>query len=158
MYTEITKDKLLQDASWMKNFIIAKGLEKEQLIELGTLIKEKKDGIVDIFWLDGSDPINYPSFASIKMSPIFLLKNGNIVARRDGLIFPQSEPIILIIANFNRLSPEEQENYLGNICKKEDNDYLPHNYLHNDSIVILGIGATDKEPKISSKLDVRSLK
>jgi hypothetical protein len=157
MYTEITKDELLEEADLVKNFIITKGLDTKQLIDIATSLKEKKEGIVEIYWLDGVDTINYPSFASIRMNPRFVIKGGDIKPKTDGLIFPQTEPIILIIANFNKLEKEDQEKYVGVICKKEEHDYYPHLYLHEDSIVILGLGASDIEPKISYKLEVRSM-
>ena len=108
MYTEMTKDELLNDANWAKNFIITKGLNKNQLIDIATLLKEKKDGIVEVYWLDGNDMINYPSFASIRINPRFVIKGGDIRSKTDGLIFPQTEPIILIIANFNKLEQKDK--------------------------------------------------
>jgi hypothetical protein len=157
MYTEITKDRLLEEAYMVKNFIITKGLDSRQLIEIATSLKDKKEGIVDIYYLDGADTINYPSFASIRMNPRFVIKGGGIRSKTDGLILPQSEPIILIIANFNKLEKEDQDKYVGAICKKEESDYYPHIYLHDESIVILGLGATDEEPRISYKLEVRRM-
>ncbi len=137
MYPEITKDELIKEAYSVKNFIITKGLDTKQLIEIAISLKENKEGIVEIYWLNGSDTINYPSFASIRMNPRFVILEGDIRADTDGLIFPQSEPIILIIANFNELKKEDQDKYVGAICKKEEEDYYPHIYLHEESIVIL---------------------
>jgi hypothetical protein len=158
MYAEITNEDLFEEAEWVKNFVIAKGLESNQLIELATNLKNRKTVIVDIYWLDGADTINYPAFSSIRMKPRFVIKQNDIRAKTDGLIFPQTEPIILVIENFDRLEKEDQEKYIGAICKKEEHDYHPHLYLHEESIVIIGIPPTYEEPKISYKLEVRSIK
>ena len=158
MYTELTKEKLLQEASRVKNFILVKDYDESNLINLGTILKEKKEGITEIYWIDGADSLNYPSFSSIRMKPRFLVKGNQIVSSTDGLIFPQNEPIILIIHNFNTLNDEDKEKFVGTICKKEEHDYYPHLYLHEESIVILSLGKDDTEPKISYKLEVRSIK
>lgn len=143
MYTEITKEDLIEEAELVRDFVIVKGLQSNQLIELANNLKERKESIVEVYLLDAADTINYPSFSSIKMN--------------DGLIFPQSDPIILVIANFDKLQKEDQDKYLLAICKKEEHDYYPHHYLHEESIVIIGISSTSKEPKISFKLEVRSV-
>jgi hypothetical protein len=158
MYEKLTKEELLQEASWVKNFVLVKGYSEGDLIELGTSLKEKKEGITEIYWIDGGDSLNYPSFSSIRMKPRFLIKGKEIRSTTDGLIFPQSEPIILVIANFNKLMDEDKEKYVRAICKKEKIDYLPHLYLNEESIVILSLGEDNEEPKISNKLEVRSIK
>lgn len=158
MYAELTKEELLEEASWVKNFVIVKGYDKTNLIELGTILKEKKEIITEIYWLDGSDSLNYPSFSSIRLKPRFLVESGQILSSTEGLIFPQSEPIILIVANFNELNEEDKEKLVGTICKKEKDDYYPHLYLHEESIVILSLGQDNQIPKISYKLEVRNIK
>jgi len=157
MYKEITINKLFDEVSRVKGFIIAKGYDKKQLIDLGTMLKERKGGIVEINWLDGADSGNYPSFESLRMKPRFVLKDGEIRSKTVGLIFLQSEPIILIVENFNILSKEDQQKYVERLCKQEKHDYNTHYYLHEDSIVVLGIREQDEMPKISYKLQVRSL-
>jgi hypothetical protein len=158
MYAELTKDELLKEASWVKNFVIVKGYDESNLIELGTTLKENKEGITEIYWIDGGDSFNYPSFSSIRLKPRFLIRGKEIRSSTDGLIFPQNEPIILIIQNFNKLNDEDKEMFVGAICKKEEHDYYPHLYLHKESIVILSLGLDNPEPKISYKLEVRSIK
>jgi len=103
MYAELTKDELIKEASWVKNFVIVKGYDESNLIELGTILKENKEGITEIYWIDGGDSFNYPSFSSIRLKQSFLIKGKQIRSSTDGLIFPQNEPIILIIQNFNKL-------------------------------------------------------
>ena len=155
---EWTKDKLLEDADQVRNFVIVKGYDESNLIELGTALKEKKEGITQIFWIDGGDSINYPSFSSNILKPRWVIIRKKMYTATDGLIFPQNEPIILIIQNFNKLKDEDKEKYVGAICKKRDLDYTPHIYLHKESIVILSLGLNDPEPMISNYFQVRSIK
>jgi hypothetical protein len=157
MYAELTQEKLLQEASWVKNFVIVKGYDENNLIELGTKLKEQKEGVTKIYWINGGDSLNYPSFSSIRMNPRFVIKDKDIRSSTDGLIFPQHEPIILIIANFNKLKDEDKEIYVRTICKKEERDYHPHLYLHEESIVILDVDQDDQIPQISYKLEVRNI-
>lgn len=157
MYKETTKAQLLTEADRVKNFVLSQGYSKEQLIETANELKEKKEIITEIFWLDGADELYYPSFDSIKLKPRFVIIGKSIRAFTDGLIFPQDVPIILVFNNFNSLPPDEREKYIERICKKEDHDYYPHNYLHEESIVILGLGLNDDTPRISYKLEVRKL-
>lgn len=158
MYAQLTFEELIEQAEEVRNFIIAKNLDSNQLIELAANLKEKKSQIVEIYWLDGSDSRNYPSFKSIRQNPRFIIQDKHLRTKTDGLIFPQSEPIILVIANFNNLKQEDKELYLAGICKKEEHDYYPHIYLHEESIVIIGIPKSMEEPKINYKFEVRSLK
>jgi hypothetical protein len=158
MYAELTKDELLREASLVKNFVIVKGYDENKVIELGTILKERKEGISEIYWIDGGDSFNYPSFSSIRLKPRFLIRDKQIRSSTDGLIFPQNEAIILIIQNFDKLKDEDKEMFIRAICKKEEHDYFPHLYLHEESIVILSLGADSPEPKISYKLEVRSIK
>lgn len=158
MYTKLTKEELLQEAPQVKNFVLVKDYDKTNLIELATTLKEKKEAITKIYWIDGGDSLNYPSFSSIRLKPRFLVKGKQIVSSTDGLIFPQNEPIILVIQNFNKLNDEDKEKFVGTICKKEEQDYNPHLYLDKESIVILSLESDNLEPKISYKLEVRSIK
>lgn len=158
MYAQLTLEELLEQSEEVKNFVIAKSFENKELIDLASNLKDKKSQIVEIYWLDGSDSLNYPSFDSIRLNPRFIVQDKQIRKESDGLIFPQSNPIILVIANFNFLTPEDKKKYLEGICKKEEHDYNPHIYLHEESIVIIGIPESADEPKISYKLEVRSLK
>ena len=158
MYSELTKDELFKKASRVKNFVIVKGYDESNLIELGTTLKENKEGITEIYWIYGGDDSFHPSFSSIRLKPRFLIRDKQICPSTDGLIFPQNEPIILIIQNFNKLNDDDKEMFVGAICKKEEHDYYPHLYLHEESIVILSLGQDNPEPKISYKLQVRSIK
>jgi len=144
MYAELTVEELLNQARRTRNFIVAPGFSNEDLFELSKKISESKKILKETYILDAADEQNYPSFKSIK-SP------------SGGLIFPQSEPIILIIANYYRLSKEDQKIYIGAICKKEEGDYYPHLYLHEESVVIIGIGDEDETPKFSYKFQVRKI-
>lgn len=158
MYKELTKEVLLEDAKEVRDFVVANGYTRDQLIDLAVSFKAENDEWKYIYWLDGADLLNYPSFDSIRLQPRFILKGKEMRSQTDGLIFTQTEPIILVIENFDRLGIEDQEKYIERICKKEDHDYNPHYYLHPKSVVILGIQNSFKMPKISYKLEVRLLK
>jgi hypothetical protein len=157
MYAITTEKELLEEAELVKNFVVLKGFSTNQLINLAINLKDKNNVLSDIYWLDGSDHLNYPSFESIILAPRFVLVGKEMRSQIDGLIFPQAEPIILVIENFHHLATEDQEEYINTICKREENDYHPHNYLDTDSIVILGISDSFEMPKINNKLDVRTL-
>ncbi len=120
-------------------------------------LKANKKNIEFIYVIDAADQQNYTSLKSIRKNPRFVIKDGKIWSQTDGLIFPQSEPIILIIANFYKLNEEDQKFYIGGICRKEDHDYSPHLYLHPESIVIIGISNEDEMPKFSYKFQVRKI-
>jgi hypothetical protein len=92
------------------------------------------------------------------LKPRLLIRDKKIKPSPDILIFPQNEPIILIIKNFDKMNDEDKEMYVNSICKKEEDDYYPKLYLHKESIVILSLGLDYPEPKISYKLEVRSIK
>lgn len=153
MFREGTIDELLQRAGRVKNFVVAKGYSYEQLITLAEQLKEKKKSVTAIYWLDGSDTLNDASFNSIRLRPRIVIARGQRRAKMEGLIFPQTEPIILVIANFSQLEQEDQNMYLNAICKKEAIDYHPHLYLHEDSIVLLGIDENALEPEPRQKVD-----
>ena len=157
MYTQIAKEDLLKKAHRVKNYIITTDFDESQLIDLANSLKERKDGLTKIYWIDGANDRNYPSTSYIKKNPRFVIMGGKLTTESDGLIFPQSEPIVLIIANFNKLKKEDQEFYLGAICKREEHDYYPHNYLHDESIIILDCKASEEEPSFSYKFQVRKI-
>ncbi len=157
MYTEITKETLISHANIVKNFLIIKGFDEKQLIEISNILKDNKSVIEEIFWLNAADQFNYPSFDSLRIKPRIVIKGNELKAKTGELIFPQDKPIILVVNNFNSLEKEDQVKYLRALCKKEEGDYFPHLYLHEDSIVILGLGLNDEDPIISYKLDVRKL-
>jgi hypothetical protein len=156
MYGERTIEALLNEAFMVKDFIVTTDMNEKELIDLATALQEKKE-IKDIYWLDGSSTNNYPSFDSIRLKPRWIIVNGQMRTETDGLIFPQSEPIILVIQNFSALKEEDKNKYVGAICKKEEQDYYPHIYLHEESIVIIGLNKGAEEPKFSYKVNVRKL-
>jgi hypothetical protein len=157
MFQEITSEKLISHAKFVRGFVITKGFGDDELIALATQLKHHKGTVAEIYWLNGNNPYNDASFDSIMLRPRVVVKDGNLKSNSSGLIFPQSVPIILVIANFNRLNPKDQQSYLDKIFKKEDTDRHHNNYLHNESIVIMGLGVGDEYPKISYKLDVRCI-
>ena len=157
MYAITTEKELLEEAEVVKNFVVVKGFSTNQLINLAVNLKDKNNVLSDIYWLDGSDQLNHPSFEYIILAPRFVLVGKEMRSQIDGLIFPQAEPIILVIENFNHLATEDQEKYINRICKREEHDYHPNYYLNPNSIVILGISDSFVMPKISNKLDVRVL-
>ncbi|MCZ2479333.1 hypothetical protein [Aquirufa nivalisilvae] len=157
MYVELTKEELLEDAQSVKDFVIASGYSELQLIELSESLIKEKNYLNRIYILNGNSQSNYPSFNSIRLAPRFVIKGGQTYTDTSGLIFPQNEPIILIIENFDTLKEVDQSKYLETICQKEER--VPHHNLslHKDSIVVLGISSTAKIPEISYKLNVRKL-
>ena len=157
MYSEETIDELLEGAKRVTDFIFVKDFNRFQLIDLANGLKTKNTELKEIYWLDGSDSLNYPSFASIKLNPRIVIKGKEMRSKTDGLIFPQSEPIILVIENFDRLKKEDQEKYIERICRREDHDYYPHYYLHHKSVVIIGYKSSFEKPVMSYKFNVRVL-
>jgi hypothetical protein len=157
MFRELNSEELINHSMFLNGFVITKGFGEEKLIELATQLKQKKEAIDEIYWLNGDDPYNDASFDSIRLRPRVVVNNGNLKSNSSGLIFPQSVPIILVIANFNKLDSKNQQSYLDMIFNKEDTDRHPKNYLHKESIVILGLGVGDEYPKISYKLDVHCI-
>lgn len=101
--------------------------------------------------------MNYPSLKSIRKNPRFIIKGGKVFSETDGLIFPQSEPVILIMSNFYKLNDDDQRFYIEGICRKDPHDYYPHLYLHPESIVIIGIRAEEETPKFSYKFQVKKI-
>jgi hypothetical protein len=157
MYAKMTEIELLQEANNVRDFVIVKGYDEASLFKLGESLKKEKDVITNIYWLNAADTKMYESFSSIRIPARFVIQAGSLRASTGGLIFPQSEPIILIFDNFGLLNDEESARFVNSICKKESHDYFPHLYLHEDSIVILSLNKDEQEPKISYKLEVRSI-
>lgn len=157
MYAELTVDELLEESRNVRNFVVASGFSGQELIDLSERIKAQNKSIENSYIVDAADQRNYPSRISIRKNPRFIIKGGKVFSETDGLIFPQSEPIILIIDNFYKLNEDDQKYYKGGICRKEDHDYYPHLYLHPKSIVIIGIGVEDKTPNFSYKFQVRKI-
>ena len=154
MKMELTIEQLIEKGEEIKDFIITRDFTRNQLIELAVSLKTEASKFKNIYWLNGYDTLNYPSFASIKLNPRFIILGKEMRSQNDGLIFPQTEPIILVIENFDKLELEDQKKYVEQICRREPHDYNPHNYLHHESIVILGCQNTFKLPSISYKLQV----
>ena len=158
MYSEITIDELFEEAEFVKNFIIVKDFERYKLIDLSNKLKDVNKVLEEVYWLDGNESFGSASFKSIKHPHTIVVKGKDLCSKSGGLIFPQTKPIILVIENFDKLETEDQKNYAEQICKREPTDYLPNNYLHEDSVVILSVPSSFAIPRFSYKVQLRVIK
>lgn len=124
--------------------------------ELRRLIKDV--AMYPVYWIDGNqDQDYYLPFRDLSTRRFHILryyseKDGRPV-QDDGYMLPQSVPVICVIENFNKLSIEDQKQYLF-LHKREDVDYWPRTYLHPDSIIVLSLDKDVDLPSFSYKHNV----
>ena len=110
MYAEVTKEKLIHQVKrgLVSDFIITTNLSGMELIALSTEIQNIQTNLKKIYWLNGANTgENYPSFKSYKLKPRARIYPGGIRWEPGGVIFPQDEPIILILENFDDLDVDD---------------------------------------------------
>lgn len=153
MHQEISLKELYENAEFINNFVIVKDFDNEQLLKMAIELKRNLPNVEEIYYLNGGDSINYPSFKSIKINPRFIIVNNDIRFKNDGLIFPQKNPIILIFENFDSLEKDDQDKFLLGLCNPEPKEPdIFKSHLHNKSIVILGVSKECPPLNISYKL------
>lgn len=151
---EYTISEALRKAHRLSGFLVVRDLGRAELIRFISEFKDKNGLVNEVFYIDGADLRNYPSFESIKLGVRYVIKGDSIYSNTEGLIFPQDTPIILVIDNFDQLREEDRIMYLGQICKREEIDYHPKNYLHERSVVILNVPERFGLLDVSYKLSV----
>lgn len=122
-------------------------------LNLRRLIKDA--AMYPVYWIDGNqDQSLYLPFRDLSTRRFHILRYHNEEddqpVQDDGYILPQSIPIICVIENFNKLTLEDQQQYLS-LQRQEEFDYWPRHYLHADSIIILSLDKDVDLPSFSYK-------
>ncbi|MFN9113470.1 MAG: hypothetical protein ACK5XN_25645 [Bacteroidota bacterium] len=157
MYTSYTQDELIKNIKYglVKNYVLVRGYDEEKARQLALKISTAIDSKESIYWLDGSPNTDiYPSIEYIKLPPRLVATSMGIRFNNEGLILPQAEPIVIVIYGFGNLKNEEKEFYMNQLCKREEFDYSPQNYVHPNSIVLICLSEDEELPKHSYKLFV----